>query len=169
MRDKSSRSKETDPKECASSQGPIVRKDTPTPHEQQEIPESIDVVFSEDGQGVKHLAKPSNGTATLVYFVFPNLETAARHAMETVQQLRENRITVPTNVLLQEHPILAKWGNRKEIQEVINSNPGCPEAQKMGDPNHVELWQEPPAMPGSTGTLRSKLRRVVQQSCPQAS
>jgi hypothetical protein len=87
-------------------------------------------MFSEDRQGVKHLAKQSNGTATLVSVVFPILETAARHAMETVQQCREQKIVVSANVLLQEHPVLVKWGNRKEIEEIMNSNPGSPEPRK---------------------------------------
>lgn len=92
------------------------------------LPAEVDVEFAEDGD-IKHLTRNSVGTATLVYYDFPLLETEARGAMEEAQQLREMK--KPQSVEgLRKYRLVNKWADPKDKQDLLNSHPGCPEPRK---------------------------------------
>jgi len=105
---------------------------------------ATDPVFSEDEHGIKHLEEHCGHTATTVYWKLPILSDQARHAMETIQQQRQYKVTISPDAL-RAYPAIVEWGNRKDREELVASEPGFPEPKKWAVQVMADRLQLSPA------------------------
>ena len=110
----------------------------------EQVPAEIFPKFREE-DGRKYLIENSANTATCVRLGGPLMEYEARHAMEWVQQAREEKESVSVEAIKEKFPTIDYFANRKEVSELVTSEPGHPEPGKWTIDVFARAFQMPRA------------------------